>query len=75
MKTKLTITVDADLLPRAKRYARSRGVSLSSLINDALQTMAGDEAPSFADRWRGAFEPADRDDPRYRALADKYLGC
>jgi Family of unknown function (DUF6364) len=73
MKTKLTITVDAELLPRAKRHARAKGVSLSSIINDALHEMAGDEAPSFVSRWRGAFVAADLDDPRYQALADKYL--
>lgn len=73
MKKKLTITVDADLVPRAKRYARRRGVSLSSLINEALHAMAGAEGPSFVDRWRGTFRPADRDDPRYQGLADKYL--
>jgi hypothetical protein len=74
MKTKLTITVDEDLLPRARRYARSRGVSLSSLIEAALRDMAGgaDEA-SFSTRWSGKFEPAEKDDPRYLALAKKYL--
>ena len=73
MKKKLTITVDGELLPRAKRYARSRGVSLSSLIEEALREMAGEEAPSFADRWRGRFEPAGKDDDRFTALAEKYL--
>ena len=72
-KIKLTITVDADVLPRAKRYARSRGVSLSSLLNASLHEMAADQAPSFVDRWRGAFQAAEKDDPRYEALADKYL--
>ena len=74
MKQKLTITVDADLLPLAKRYARSRGVSLSSLIEQSLREIAGDYAPSLASRWRGKFQAADReDDPRYSALARKYL--
>lgn len=73
MKTKLTVTVDAETLPRAKRYARARGVSLSSLIDAALKEMAAQESPSFADRWRGTFEAAGRDDPRYEALARKYL--
>ena len=74
MKQKLTITVDADLLPLAKRYARSRGVSLSSLIEQSLREVAGEYAPSFASRWRGKFRAADRgDDPRYSALARKYL--
>ena len=35
---------------------------------------SGDGATSFAERWRGKFSPAERDDdPRYRALARKYL--
>ncbi len=73
MKTKLTVTIDAELLPRAKRYARTRGVSLSSLIEDALREMAAEEEPSFVHRWRGRFEPASRDDERFRILAEKYL--
>jgi hypothetical protein len=73
MKTKLTITVDEDLIPRARRYARSRGVSLSSLIEGALREMAGEEEESFSARWKGRFVPADKDDPRYAALARKYL--
>ena len=74
MKKKLTITVDADLLPRAKQYARSHGVSLSSLIEAALRgEVAMGDASSFASRWRGRFEAARRDDARYETLARKYL--
>lgn len=73
MKRKLTITVDSELLPRAKRYARSRGVSLSSLIEASLREVAVDDTPSFASRWRGRFEAAPQDDSRYEALARKYL--
>ena len=74
MKQKLTITVDAELLPIAKRYARSRGVSLSSLIEQSLREVAGEHAPSFASRWRGKFRAAGcDDDPRYVALAKKYV--
>lgn len=72
MKTKLTITVDREVLPKAKRYARSRGVSLSSLIEGALREMADPDRPSFARKWRGRFVLAERDDERYRALAEKY---
>ena len=73
MKKKLTITVDEDLLPRAKGYARSRGVSLSSLIEASLREIATGDTPSFASRWRGRFEAARRDDDRYRELARKHL--
>ncbi len=31
------------------------------------------EGETFAQRWRGKFEPADRDDELYKALAKKYL--
>ena len=74
MKQKLTITVDAELIPAAKRYARSQGVSLSSLIEKSLRELAGENTPSFASRWRGKFQAADHEgDPRYDALAKKYL--
>ena len=73
MKQKLTITVDAELVPKAKRYARSRGVSLSSLIEQHLTEVTGDQAQSFASRWRGRFRAADRNAPRYEGLARKYL--
>jgi len=73
MKSKLTITIDAELIPRAKRYARRRGVSLSAVIEEALRELSAEEAPSFVTRWRGRFEAADKDDERFRALARKYL--
>jgi len=73
MKQKLTITVDGELVPIAKRYARSRGVSLSSLIETELRNLVAGEAPSFSSRWRGEFEPAEREGPRYEVLARKYL--
>lgn len=74
MKQKLTITVDAELVPQAKRYARSRGVSLSSLIEQHLREVVADQVSSFASRWRGQFRMAEqKGDPRYQALAEKYL--
>ena len=73
MKRKLTVTVDAELLPRAKRYARSKGVSLSSLIEESLRELTEDLGPTFVEKWKGRFEPAACDDERFRALAKKYL--
>ena len=73
MRTKLTVTIDEDLLPQAKKYARSRGVSLSQLIEVARREMSGGGRPSFSQRWRGKFRPAKRNAERYRRLASKYL--
>ena len=73
MKRKLTLTIDEQLLPVAKRYARSQGISLSMLVERQLSEVAGSGEPSFASRWRGNFRPAERDDGRYDHLAQKYL--
>ena len=75
MKQRLTITVDAEVLPAARRYARSRSVSLSSLVEQSLRELTADMPSSapFAERWAGKFAPAGRrGDPRYEYLARKY---
>ena len=43
MKAKLTITIDPEILPLAKRYAKSKGVSLSSLVEQALRDMTTEQ--------------------------------
>ncbi len=73
MKKKLTVTIDEDLLPQAKQFARQRRVSLSQLIETALRRMGTGETSSFSSRWKGRFQPAEHEDERYRALAQKYL--
>ena len=75
MKKKLTITVDSDVLPLARRYAKSKGVSLSSLVEQALRDMTREEEPTFPEKWRGKFKLAERGTPRYEYLVQKYLGC
>ena len=73
MKAKLTITVDEHVVPRAKRYARRRGTSLSNLIEQALRHATAAGGPTFSERWRGRFRAARRPGMRYRVLARKYL--
>ena len=73
MKAKLMVTVDSEPIPRAERYAKARGVSLSALVEASLGEMTGDAAPSFSTRWRGRFKAAAGDASRYGALACKYL--
>ena len=75
MKKKLTVTIDEDVLPLAKRYAKSQGVSLSSLVEQALRDMTRDEELTFSEKWRGKFKLAERGDPRYEYLVQKYLRC
>ncbi len=73
MKTKLTVTIEEDLVPRAKAHAHARGVSLSRVIEEALRDVTHDAEPPFSARWRGKLAAAAGDDPRRRALAAKYL--
>ena len=73
MKRKITICLDDALVARAESHARSRGLSLSSLIETSLRETLAADAPTVAARWRGRFRPANRNDPRYKALARKYL--
>jgi Family of unknown function (DUF6364) len=74
VKTKLTVTVDEELIPVAKQYARSQGVSLSQLIESSLREMSsGAGKPTFSQRWRGKLRPAERQDELYRRLAAKHL--
>lgn len=72
MKQEVTIALDSALLPEAERYAKAKGISLSSLIEQALRTTVQESTPTFASRWRGKFQAAERDDPRYRTLAQKH---
>jgi len=72
MKTKLTVTVSRDLIPRAKRFAKKRGTSLSAVIEDALRAATTEEI-DFAGKWRGRFQLIDKDAARFRYLKDKYL--
>ena len=48
MKAKLTITVDEDLIPQAKLHARSRGQSLSQLVEDGLRQAIAEQEAGFA---------------------------
>ena len=73
---KLTLNVDSRVVTRAKRYAASRGTSLSKVVQTLLDvaTAAGsDEAsPPILGRLRGSMKQGSRDDYR-RYLVRKHL--
>ena len=49
MKKRLTVNVDAEVIPAAKRYARARGVSLSSLVERSLRELAAEDGQDGSD--------------------------
>lgn len=73
MKTKLTLSIETDLIPKAKAQARRRGVSLSAIVEQSLRDLTSDTTPSIVDRWAGRFTLAERNDSRYDTLVGKYL--
>lgn len=73
MKTKLTVTIEKDLVPKAKRYARTHGVSLSRLIENNLHSLVDSKLDSFSERWRGKLSISPKEDQRFKRLTQKYL--
>ena len=58
MKTKLTLRLDETVIARAKRYAASRGVSLSELVENYFRAQS--ELPQPPEGWAAALSPAVR---------------
>jgi len=72
---KLTLSVDADVVSRAKQYAKRRGVSVSEMIESYLAAVADPPAPGGAApilrSLRGVLKQGDPADYR-KHLAEKY---
>jgi hypothetical protein len=74
MKTKVTVSIEEELIPRAKRFARRKGISLSELVETSLRSVTEESVDtSFSQRWRGKFHLAPSEDERSKALAKRYL--
>lgn len=72
MKTKLNLTIDEELVPLTKEYAKKRGKSVSELVESLLREVVAADAPTFSEKWRGKFSVAEKADPRYRTLKERY---
>jgi hypothetical protein len=73
---KLTLSVDAGVVARAKRYALARGTSVSGLVERMLDLAAGspagaEETPPVLAKLRGTLKRGDARDYR-RYLERKY---
>jgi len=77
MKERITVTVDRDLVVRAKRLAHHQGTSLSGLVENSLQASLASRARpagSFVERWAGTFSvrEAGDHDMRLKGLKSKH---
>lgn len=57
MKTNLTLSVDEDVVRRARERVRTTGKSLNQVIREYLNQLAGDADPQD---WVGRWEQASR---------------
>ena len=73
MKTKLTLTIEEDLIPKAKRYAEAQNDSLSGLVEKALRDLTRTKEIPFSKRWGGKVKAARRASTRHKTLARRYL--
>lgn len=48
MTTKLTLTIDDQVIDSAKEYARKKGESLSGIVENYLKSITGREEPNLA---------------------------
>ena len=73
MKAKLTLTVEEALIPKAKRNAGEKGVSLSEVVEGALRLLTDPQSGTpFSAKWRGRFKLSRRVSSRFRRLAARY---
>lgn len=82
MNTKLTLTIEQTLIEQAKEYAKSKGRSLSDIVENYFKAIVKEEGVIYsgktpiANSLRGSFrEPKNFDYKKElaEALAEKYL--
>ena len=82
MNTKLTLTIEQEIIKRAKKYARENGRSLSGLIENYLKAITAEkkavqkEKSPLTDSLKGSFKaPPDFDYKKElgKSLSKKYL--
>jgi hypothetical protein len=80
MNTKLTLTVDQEVIERAKSYAKAKGRSLSAIIENYLRVITTEkktveDTSPLVDSLRGSFSaPEDFDYKKEltKGLSEKY---
>lgn len=73
MKTKLNLTIEKNLVKYSKEHARSKGISVSRLIENLLNENVKKNSLSFTEKWQGKFKISSGKDARYKKLEDRYF--
>jgi len=76
MKTRMTLTIEPEISHRAKAFARSKGTSLSGLVESLLAREAGivtsEKNISFGKKWAGSLQLASKSEARFDSLTERY---
>lgn len=77
MKSRVTITLDPEVVRKAKAVARARRTNLSALVEDLLRQTtehATPPRPRFSQKWAGKLElrESDERDELLEALKQRY---
>ena len=77
MKKRITLTIDAQLIRRAKQLAHTRHISVSALIEEFVRAATlspGADNKSFVEKWAGKFQAAQPEQPdaRLEMLKERY---
>ncbi|MFQ5708211.1 MAG: DUF6364 family protein [bacterium] len=73
MKAKLNLTIEEELIPLCKEYARAQNMSVSQLVETLLRQVTAKEEATFSEKWRGRFQAARKHGAKYDKLAKRYL--
>ncbi|MCB0268928.1 MAG: hypothetical protein KDE57_04235 [Calditrichaeota bacterium] len=72
MKSKLNLTIDENLVPLTKAFAKKHGKSVSELVEILLREVVVADEPGFSEKWRGKLVIDPKNEPRFDALKDRY---
>ena len=75
MKTKINLTIEKDIVRRAKIYAKENEKSVSQLVEDMLMIILNQNSMGtehWLDRWQNNYIPEDYQEPPAKELIGKY---
>ncbi|RMD92537.1 MAG: hypothetical protein D6814_16720 [Calditrichaeota bacterium] len=72
MKTRINLTIEEELIPLTKQYAKEHGKSVSELVESMLRELLLAESPTFSEKWRGRFTLDQKNDPKFEKLRKRY---
>ncbi len=73
-KRKLTLSVEEEVIRKARRFSQKHRTSISSLVSDFLSSLSDSEGPDTptVNRLRGVLSPGVRIEDYHEYLIEKY---